>query len=98
MALHVAVQARGQAGAAGSFDEITRTVSVQANGGVVALVAAVERGQTFLLRHAKTQEERECRVLAVSPGQDRKKNVTFEFTKPAPKFWRMHFPTAESKS
>ena len=45
-----------------SFNEFTRMLSVNANGGSLALAARVRQGQGILLVNKSTGEERECRV------------------------------------
>lgn len=62
------------------FHDIAPLVSLHAHGGVVALAAAVKRGETILLVSNETQD-RECRVIYVGPEQNGKRKVAFEFVR-----------------
>lgn len=74
------------------FRELTRTLSVNAHGGLLALAATVERGQTILVENKNTRKEEECRVIDVRFAPNGKWAVGIEFTRVATDFWRIHFP------
>ena len=74
------------------FRELTRMLSVNANGGLVALAATVQEGQTILVENRYTREEQECRVVNVGPEQDGKWAVGIAFAHVAADFWRISFP------
>jgi hypothetical protein len=78
------------------FREWTRTLSVSANGGLLALAATVEKGQTLLVENKSTRKEQECRVVYVGRGQNGKWSVGIEFTHVAADFWDIHFPPASN--
>jgi len=75
--------------------EQTRTVVVNAHGGVILLGLTVSMGQLLTLRNSQTGEEASCRVASVSPHLLEKKEVGVEFTKPCPRFWGIAFPPSD---
>ena len=79
-----------------SFNEFTRTRSVNAYGGSLALAARVEKGQSILVVNRNTGEEQECRVACVGLLKDGKWTVGIEFSEPAQNFWRIRFPASTS--
>jgi hypothetical protein len=80
-----------------TFRELTRTLSVDANGGSLALAAAVQEGQTVLVENRNTREEQECRVVHVGSAQDGKWAVGIAFAQVAVDFWRISFPPPISR-
>jgi hypothetical protein len=72
--------------------ELTRTLSVSAHGGLLALAATVEKGQTLLVENKNTRKKQECRVVYVGPTHNGKWSVGIEFTQVAVDFWRIYFP------
>lgn len=77
------------------FRDVTRTLAVNAYGGLLTLSAAVEEGQSLLLVNSFTQEERECRVVCVEPANDGRRKVGVEFTRPRGNFWHIYFPLVD---
>ena len=78
------------------FRELTRTLSVNANGALIVLAATVEEGQTILVenRNARTQD---CRVVRVDLSPNDKWTVGIEFTHVAVGFWQIYFPSVNSR-
>lgn len=74
------------------FREFTHTVSVSAHGGLLALGAPVQKGQTILIENRNTREEQEFRVVHVARRQDGKWRVGIEFAHVPVDFWKMFFP------
>ena len=74
------------------FEEDTETLAINAHGAMILLSAPVAAGQKISLRHGKTQEEQECKVVYLGPTQDGKTQVALEFTDARPSFWRVSFP------
>src|SRR6267154_2214471 len=72
--------------------EVTRTVTVNANGASVMLGLKVSIGQVLMLRNSGTGEEVSCRVVYLSPHQSEKREVGIDFMKSCPGFWRISFP------
>ena len=71
-------------------------LSVNAHGGLIALAAAVEKGQTILIENRNTREEREFRVVDVSSARDGKWHVGIEFANVPTNFWRIYFRQSTS--
>jgi 2'-5' RNA ligase len=82
-----------------SFREFTYVVSVSAHGGLLALAARIERGQTILVQNRNTQEEQEFRVAHVTrPHQGEGKwRVGIEFAHGPVDFWKIYFPPFNAK-
>jgi hypothetical protein len=74
------------------FEEETKTTTVNANGCLVSLAAAVTRGQQVSIVNSKTVEELTCNVAFISENKGSKSEVGLEFTEPSPLFWRIGFP------
>lgn len=71
------------------FYEETKTLEVNAYGGLITMAMGVKRGQKLLLANAVTQKEQECHVVYLGPKHlNKKTDVAIEFTQPAPDFWR----------
>lgn len=90
--LTLPVLVHGKTRSGESFRELTRTLSVSAHGGLLALAATIEKGQTLLVENKNTRKEQECRVVYVGPAQNGKWPVGVEFTGEATDFWRIYFP------
>jgi hypothetical protein len=90
--LSVPVRVYGKDMAGEPFRELTRMLSVNANGGLVGLAATVQEGQTVLVENRYTREEQECRVVHVGPEQDGKWAVGIAFSHVSADFWRISFP------
>jgi hypothetical protein len=73
------------------FHEPARMLSLNQNGGLLALSASVRQGYTILVVNRTTVEERECRVVSIQVGQGGKRHIGIEFVQPAPDFWRISF-------
>jgi hypothetical protein len=92
LALPVTVHVLGHNVCGEFFHEFTHTLSVNAYGGSLALVARVEKGQSILLVNKSTREDQECRVAHVGSCADGRWIVGIEFAEPLKNFWRIHFP------
>jgi hypothetical protein len=75
-----------------SFQEKTKTITVNANGCLVLLATKVKRGQKLVISNPQTQEEMACTVIFLGDYNSGKSEVGIEFSEPAPKFWRIAFP------
>lgn len=75
----------------GPFTEITRTLEVNAHGGLVALTAMVQPGQMILLVNNRTETERKCRIVRVHRESDSACKVGFEFIRPESRFWELAY-------
>jgi hypothetical protein len=90
--LSLSVVVHGKTASGESFRELTRTLSLSAHGGLLALAANVQKEQTILVENKTTRKEQECRVAYVGPPQNGKCPVGFEFTGVVLDFWQIHFP------
>jgi hypothetical protein len=75
-----------------SFQEKTKTITVNANGCLVLLAAKVKRGQSLSIVNPQTQEDLACTVIFQGDYNSGKSEVGLEFSEPSPKFWRIAFP------
>lgn len=91
--LSLPVLVQGKAPFAEPFRELTRTLSLSAHGGLLALVANVQNEQRIVVENKNTRREQECRVVYVGPVQNGKRLVGVEFTHAATDFWKIHFPS-----
>jgi hypothetical protein len=75
---------------------MTETLHVNAFGARVELEKLLTPGQTILLVHGITAEEKECRVVNVKPNPQGKWKVGLEFVKPDGNFWHIFQPLASA--
>lgn len=92
LGLAVPVKVYGQDVFGEPFREFTSMLSVNADGGLLALAARIQKGQSILIQHRNTGEEQEFRVVHVGQLYDGKWRVGIEFVHSSPAFWRIHFP------
>ena len=90
--LHVPVFVYGRTANNRPFSDLTRMISINAHGGLLALAAPVEPDQTILLVNNSTQKSRACRVIYIGPEGSGKREIGVEFLRPTPNFWKIHFP------
>jgi hypothetical protein len=96
LGLSVPVLVYGKDMAGEPFRELTRTLSVNADGALILLAATVQEGQTILVENKNTRMQ-ECRVVRVDLAPNGKWTVGIEFTHRAAGFWQIHFPSYASK-
>ena len=89
----VVVQAKTRDGE--EVREQTRTVVVNAHGGLMKLRAAVKVGQPILLINEKSKAQQGCHVVRVETSEGGLSAVAFEFDQPSPQFWPIVFPPAD---
>ncbi len=75
-----------------TFEEETKTTTVNANGCLVSLDTPLTRGQQVSIINSKTVEELLCNVAFISENKGSKTEVGLEFTESSPLFWRIGFP------
>ncbi len=90
--MHVPVFVYGRTANNRPFSDLTRMISINAHGGLLALAAPVEPDQTILLVNNATQKSRACRVAYIGPESSGQREVGVEFLRPTPNFWKIHFP------
>jgi len=96
LGLAVPVKVYGQDVFGEPFREFTRMLSVNADGGLLALADRIQKGQAILIENRNTREEQEFRVVHVGQLQDGKWTVGIEFVHGAANFWRIYFPPPNS--
>jgi hypothetical protein len=89
ISLHVPVLVYGWSKKEISFHEEATTLLVNASGGLIAMNAQVEVGETIFISNKATQQEQECRVAYVDRDIHGKLRVGAAFKRPAPHFWRI---------
>jgi hypothetical protein len=79
------------------FRFLTRTVSVNAHGGVVLLQAPLAVGQGFQMVNEFNKRKAACRIVSVRIGKDSKLHGAFELVCGEANFWSMAFPASGAK-
>jgi hypothetical protein len=77
------------------FTERTSTLIVSAHGALIQLREHVAIGQKLRIKNSVTNEEMNCTVMDVTPGNTAIPEVGVEFSTPSPHFWRVSFPPAD---
>jgi hypothetical protein len=77
------------------MEEETRTLVVNAHGGLMKLKTEVLVGQPMILLNPQTGIEQSCRVVRIEQPSPDYFAVAFEFDRPSPKFWPVVFPPAD---
>jgi len=75
--------------------ETTRTLVVNAHGGLMHLEMPVVVGQMLVLVNPSTGLEEGGKVVRVGSLPTEKTAVAFEFNQPAPAFWPISFPPTD---
>jgi hypothetical protein len=73
--------------------ERTHTLSVSRHGGLIALRASVNWGQSLMLTNPLSRVSQECRVVYLGPEQQEQRQVGIEFLGPVTNFWNISFPS-----
>lgn len=74
------------------YEETTETVVVNAHGCLARLAVPLEQDQQIRIINSKSNEEQDCMVVWIGKFTEGKTEVGFEFSQPAPRFWRITFP------
>jgi hypothetical protein len=90
--MQIPIRVRGEDVGGCSFDEETETLAINAHGAFILLQGRVNRGAQITLKHNRTGEEQECRVLHVGALRGNKAEIGLEFSSPRAHFWRVYFP------
>jgi hypothetical protein len=75
-----------------SYEEETITEAVNAQGCLLRLNIAPERGQTISVTNLKSTEAADCRVAYVGKSEGGRMQAGVEFMRPAEYFWHIAFP------
>ena len=89
LSLHVPVLVCGRGRDRSSFREETSSLLVNGGGGLIALAAKAELGDTVFVVNKTSQEGQECRIAFIGPELEGKFRVGVAFKNPAPGFWRV---------
>jgi hypothetical protein len=92
LGLRVPVRIYGRTPDDRPFRDMTETLHVNAFGARIELGKLLTPGQTVLVVHAITEEEKECRVVDVRPNRTGKWKVGLAFVKPEGNFWHIFQP------
>ncbi len=90
--MQIPIRVRGEDVGGRAFDEETETLAINAHGAFILLQGRVSRGAQITLKHNRTGEEQECRVLHLGPLRGDKAEIRLEFSSPRANFWRVYFP------
>ena len=74
------------------FQEISQTVTINANGCLLELATPVVKDQPLLLTNMKSSEEISCNVATIGSIVNRRTQVGLRFAQPSPRFWGIGFP------
>ncbi len=94
VSLRIPLAVRGRYPSGEDFNQKAYTLSISADGGLLALDAQLMPGQTFVLTNELTGQSVECRVTSARHGRDGKHCVGVGFVEPGANFWHMVFPKA----
>ncbi len=92
LGLRVPVRIYGRTADDRPFRDMTETLHVNAFGARIELGKLLTPGQTVLVVHGITEEEKECRVVDVRPNRTGKWKVGLAFVKPEGNFWHIFQP------
>ncbi len=90
--MQVPVRLRGTDAQGRSFEENSETLAINAHGALVLVEARITSGAKVEMRHERTQEAQECKVVFLGPVRAGKAEIGLEFSQPRPSFWRVAFP------
>ncbi|HTW23368.1 MAG TPA: PilZ domain-containing protein [Candidatus Baltobacteraceae bacterium] len=90
--LSVPIRVNGKTITNENFDEMTRTLVVNAHGALISLQAPVSPNQRITITNKATNHASECRVVHVGTQAAGKLQVGIEFVKPSASFWQIDFP------
>ena len=96
--LTVIVTARGNTVDKSPFEEVTKTLVVNAHGALILLGNSVARGQLLNITNNATKQKLTCRVAYLGPTQGGRTQVGIEFTEPTSGFWQINFPPEDWKT
>jgi hypothetical protein len=77
------------------FNEVTKTLEISADGGLIELGAPIAREYPFLLINMSTGRATSCRVASLEIASNGKAHVGIQFALPSPQFWGLDFSPEE---
>jgi len=90
--LSVPIYVTGQTKDGEKFEELTRTLVVNAHGALISLAAKLVAEQHIQVNNRATKKSMDCRVVYVGNPAAGKMQMGVEFTEPCPMFWQIDFP------
>ena len=97
VAMCMNVLAYGETKEGEKFKFWTRTTSVSAHGGVMALETVLDAGQVFQLMNEYNMKKARARIVSLRRGREGKINAAFEFVEGGERFWSMAFPASGTR-
>jgi hypothetical protein len=97
VAMCMNVLAYGETEEGEKFKFWTRTTSVSAHGGVMAVETVLGVGQVFQLMNEYNMRKARARIVSVRRGREGKVNAAFEFVEGGERFWSMSFPASGTR-
>ena len=91
MYFSIPVVVRGYKESGIPFEEITDTVDICSDGGLIQLQTPVRDEQLLLLKNGKTGEETVCYVVSNGNSTDGRAHVGVRFFGPSLRFWGLEF-------
>ena len=85
--VQIPLSVQGQGPRISSFNEDTRTISINANGGLMSLVMPVLPGQRLLVTNHGNERTEEALVVWAKPKSPSGMNIGFRFSSATPQFW-----------
>ena len=90
--LRTGVVVYGQSADGNLYQEETFTVTVNANGALVLIGAAVQLQEKILMVCKQTMMQAECTVVWLGDKNEGKREVGVGFAEAQPRFWGINFP------
>ncbi len=85
--VQIPLSVQGQGPRAAPFSEDTRTISINANGGLMSLLMPVLPGQRLLVTNHGNERTEEALVVWAKPRSPSGMNIGFRFSAAMPQFW-----------
>ena len=92
LGISIPVLVRGTSAEGLPVSEITRTASINGNGGLIVVSAYFREGQTLSIQNKNTGQTRDCTIVRRLPWPRGKFAVGVEFEGGAKSFWGIGFP------
>lgn len=90
--IDIPVTVYGQTSDGVVFGEKTKTVTVNAHGGLVLMKTNLDTQKPVLLINTKTGAEMQCRVAHRKEIEKGLLEIGLDFERPVPRFWGVNFP------
>ena len=97
VSIRIPLKVSGQYASGENFATKAYTLSISADGALLAVDAQLIPGQIFLLTNEVTSQSVECRVSSVRQGRDGRHCLGVGFVEPGSNFWHMVFPKAGTR-